>query len=296
MLLDLRHLATFVMLAEARSFSLAAQRGHMTQPGVSQHIRRLEEALGVSLVKRNRKFVGLTEAGEVLLKDARDILVRVEAAIHAAQRQGVQTHPQLTIGYVSLAISTHMNGIVQRFKDQHPEVRIHLQEVPSVEQEQRLLEGDLQLGFMTLQDQSEPIHHLEVSQEAIVVCIPERHALANKQGVTFSDLRDQPLVTVPPEFTPRWHQDLQRSCRAEGFEPKVVQHALQTSAIIALVAAGVGIGFTIAAFAALPHEGVVMRPFEGGTWRVPVVLAWRSGDEDRPTLQFLSVAREVLGA
>ncbi|MGE0829748.1 MAG: LysR family transcriptional regulator [Hyphomonadaceae bacterium] len=296
MILDMRQLASFVLLADELSFSRAAKRANMTQPGMSQHIQRLENTLGVRLVERDRKTVRLTEAGRILLEGARQILECMHATADAVRTQGCKKNERLAIGYVPIAISSPMTSIIQKFQDENPGFDVRMREASSMEQRRQLLKGELQLGFLTPQDaaeeSSEEICQLEICREQIIACVPERHPLAKRESISVGDLRNEPLITLPPECAPRWHRELSTRCRQAGFEPRIVQHAMQTQSIIALVAAGVGISFTIASFSPLPHQGVIMKAIDDMSWDVPIVLTWSRDDADAAVRQFVGIARE----
>lgn len=86
--IELRHLRTFVAVAEELSFGRAAERLFITQPAVSRQIRSLEQLVGCQLLRRTTRTVELTLAGEALLERARRLLVEVDAAVAAAQTVG----------------------------------------------------------------------------------------------------------------------------------------------------------------------------------------------------------------
>src|SRR6201995_867631 len=86
--MELRHLRSFVAVAEDLPFRRAAERLHLAQPSVSQQIRTLEAELGVALFERNRRGATLTPAGNALLDEARDLLSRADRAVAIARATG----------------------------------------------------------------------------------------------------------------------------------------------------------------------------------------------------------------
>src|ERR671914_915416 len=89
---EIRHLRSFVAVAEERNFTRAAERLHLAQPALSAQIRQLEQRMGVQLLERTTRKVDLTPAGEGLLERARILLDGVEAALE----QGEDTAPRRT--------------------------------------------------------------------------------------------------------------------------------------------------------------------------------------------------------
>jgi hypothetical protein len=97
--MELKHLRYFVAVAEELNFSRAAGRVYLSQPALSQQIRKLEEELGITLFYRTRQRVELTEAGEVLLAGARQALVQVEMSVRAAREVGGAGDSRLKVGF-----------------------------------------------------------------------------------------------------------------------------------------------------------------------------------------------------
>ena len=96
----MRHLRYFTAVAEELHFERAAERLHMAQPPLSQHILNLERELGVKLFARTKRKVELTDAGRVFLAEVRLILSRTEQAIHNAQRASRGEFGRLIVGFV----------------------------------------------------------------------------------------------------------------------------------------------------------------------------------------------------
>ena len=96
--MELRHLRYFVAVAEELSFTRAAERLHTAQPSLSQQIRQLEAEVGVRLLERTKRRVQLTGAGRVMLREARDILNRVEHAARLACKAASGQAGEISIG------------------------------------------------------------------------------------------------------------------------------------------------------------------------------------------------------
>src|SRR5678815_3057461 len=96
--MELRHLKYFIAVAEELNFTRAAVRLHTSQPSLSQQIRQLESALGVALLERSRQYVALTSAGRIFLREARDILARLDHAGKLAKQAADGRAGDLSIG------------------------------------------------------------------------------------------------------------------------------------------------------------------------------------------------------
>src|SRR5215467_2974853 len=127
-MIDLRRLTYFVAVAEELHFGRAAARLHIAQPPLSQAIRKLEGELGVELFRRNRRRVELTDAGRLLLDQARPLLRdadRIEATLRRAGRGEVG---RLRVGFVGSATYEVLPLILRAFRDRYPDVELTLHE------------------------------------------------------------------------------------------------------------------------------------------------------------------------
>ena len=125
---ELRHLRYFVAVAEELHFGRAAKRLHLSQPPLSQQIRRLEDILGYTLLTRTSRSVRLTEAGEVFLDRARRTLRNVGRDLEEARSVGLGEAGSLHIGFVSSAMFMTLPAILRSYRQAYPEVRLHLHE------------------------------------------------------------------------------------------------------------------------------------------------------------------------
>ena len=118
-MLDVRRLAYFIAVAETLHFRKAAERLHVAQPALSQQIRKLEEDLGCQLLKRNRRGVELTSAGQALLETGRRALVQMSHAEEAARRTAANQAAVLRIGFLNPAAFAIVPEVLQRLRSEH---------------------------------------------------------------------------------------------------------------------------------------------------------------------------------
>ena len=123
---DLNALAIFAVVAEEKNFRAAADRMGVTRAAVSQTIRKLEEGLGIALVRRTTRSVALTEAGEQLYADASPALANIRTAIEAAGSLRGSPRGQLRLAVSSIAESFLSGPLLARFAEENPQVKIHV--------------------------------------------------------------------------------------------------------------------------------------------------------------------------
>ncbi|MEJ7633058.1 MAG: LysR family transcriptional regulator, partial [Rubrobacteraceae bacterium] len=161
--MELRHLRYFVAVAEELNFSRAAGRMYLSQPALSQQVRKLELELGVSLFSRTKNHVELTEAGRVLLEGARRVLVLVEQTAREAREVGGAEISHLRVGFPEYANHTPVADALQTFRRRYPYVELEEYETLTLQetllQIDKLHRGTLDIGFMLKPEEDD---HLEI--------------------------------------------------------------------------------------------------------------------------------------
>lgn len=277
--MELHQLAYFVAVAEERSFTRAAAREHVAQPGVSAQIRRLERELGQELLDRSGRAVRLTDAGEAVLPYARAALAAVEGA-----RQAVDELAGLVRGRVAVGTVTSHNvdlpTLLAEFHQAHPAVEITLSEAATDDLLDGLRTGRLDLAVVSIgADAPDGIAVEVVSDQAVVAAVAPDHELAARDAVALTTLRDRPLISLPPGTGLRARLD--EACAAAGFTPRIAFEAGAPETLAELAARGLGIAILPEAFAAARADlraVALHRP----TPRGRLVLAWRDGGPGRP--------------
>jgi DNA-binding transcriptional LysR family regulator len=291
--MELRHLRYFVAVAEELHFGRAARRLHMSQPPLSQQVKRLEEELGVQLLHRTKRRVELTEAGEAFLGEASLALSQVEAAAEAARRAGRGETGTLSVGFVGSAAYEVLPEVLKAFRGRYPDVEIRLEELTTAQQVRALGEGRIEVGFVRPPVGEESLAVETVLREPLVAVLPGDHSLSEQEGVSLGALAEEPFVMTPRRLGPSFYDRIVGACREAGFSPRVVQEAIQMQTIIGMVAAGIGVALVPASESNLTRKGVVYKPIQDEGLEVELAMVW-APEGSSPTLRaFLSTVGEV---
>ena len=291
--MDLRRLRYFVAVAEELSFNRAAMRLHMAQPPLSAQIKNLEEDLGVLLFERTSRGVRITEAGEVLLEEARRIFVQVDQTESLVRRVGGGEVGRLTLGFVPSASNETLPPILGAFGERFPGVELFLREMRPDLIVRRLHDRQIDAGLLYL-PLEDPMLEVEcVSREPLVLALPEKHPLAPQARIDLAAFADEPFI-LPAKYQqmPGLYGQVVGACRRAGFVPTAVQKdvwLMQT--IVGLVAGGTGVALVPASLQNLRWRGVVYRPVEGLAPDVELGVVWRREDQGSVLTSFLKVAR-----
>jgi DNA-binding transcriptional LysR family regulator len=289
--MELRHLRSFVAVAEELHFGRAAARLHIVQPALSRQIRALEEEMGLRLFERNRRRVALTPAGAAFLNEGRGLLEQVAHAVEAARRADRGELGSLRIGYVPAMVSTGLPEIVREFRKRFPGVDVRLQEMTPAMQVEALLGERVDVGFVRGPIHEPALATETVLEEPLVAALPSGHRLGRHKRLRLAMLADEPFVLQARSRGPGSHDQILAICRSAGFSPRVVQEGSQAE-VASLVASGAGVAIVPASLRMIRRAGVLYRPLrERPMTRLDMV--WRK-DAALPVLRaFLAEVRHM---
>lgn len=276
--MELRHLAYFVAVARAQHFGRAADGLHMAQPPLSRAIRRLEHELGVDLLARTTRQVALTPAGAVFLEDAQRILESVDAASARVRDFADGRHGLLRIAFTGSASFGYLPEIARVLGRELPDIALDIStEMLTPAQEEALADGRLDLGVLRLPVTHPDLAHRTVAREPLVLALPPHHRLAGDPDIALTDLRGESFVMYAASTRSVVSAAAERACRAVGFTPRVSREVTETSTMLALVAAGLGVALVPASARTGGHPGLTFADVPGvGT--VDLAFAWRRDD------------------
>jgi DNA-binding transcriptional LysR family regulator len=201
--MELRHLEHFIAVAEERNFTRAARRLHLVQSALSVSIRSLERELGVRLFERTTREVELSDAGQVLLPEARRTLeaaASAEAAVLGAQ---AGLRGTLRLGMMQMLGLVDIGSMITRFHRERPLVKIQPRCAAggSAAVVQQICGGMLDAAFIAVTSQALPgLTVMTLASEPVLLGCPPGHPFARRDAVPVSELASEPFV----DFTPGW--------------------------------------------------------------------------------------------
>ncbi len=235
--MDIRQLRYFIAVAEARSFSRASERIHISQPPLTRQIHALEDELGVELFERKFHGVELTSAGEALLRHARRIQSQMELAIEQARLAGKGLIGEIDIGVVSSVMLDSVPRILDGFIESHPDVKI----IIHCASKEKLLEALCQRRILIFFDRclsSSLERNTElVCREPVLVVLNSRNPLSRKSVLHPADLHKEVMIS---EYGPDVSIPSQVVSKILGFEPISTQNATDMISAVIMVSAGFG--------------------------------------------------------
>ncbi len=261
--LELRHYRYFVALAEELHFGRAAERLGISQPALSQQFRWIEQEAGAPLLSRSKRRLALTEVGTVLYDEAAGILRQGQHAELATASASRGDAGSVSIGYVaSAALSGLLPGLIYRFRQAYPAVRLAVRESDMPLQLDAVACGELDIGFIRppLRSLPEGLALFDIAIEPVVIAMHATHALAHHTRIDVALLRDETFICTHTEHGTGFYAITLAICGNAGFQPRVEALSRQMSTIIGMVAAGFGVALIPASMRAFAPPDVVFKP------------------------------------
>ena len=240
--MDLRRLEIFAKVAELGSFSRAAEALFLTQPTISEHVRALEDELGVQLLDRLGRGATPTRAGQLLLGYARRMLALSREAHQALERFQGRMSGELVVGGSTIPGEYVLPALIGQFKAKYPDISISLLIGSTRQVSDWLDEGRVEVGIVGARPASRTLEAKELMADELVVVVPSTHPWATRRATTLADLQKESMVVRERGSGSR--EAVEHALHEAGVsltELRVVGEMGSTQAVKQAVRAGVGI-------------------------------------------------------
>lgn len=284
-MLDLKLLTTFREVAVRGSFSEAAVALDFTQPAVSQHISRLESALGTRVLERSARGVTLTPAGEVLVRHASALLEAARRAEEAVRDAAGIGRAQVRVAAFNSAAAGLLPGATRELRARRPDAELALQVMDDLPAVDALMAGRVDVALM-VQSPLSPAQprpgadYLPISEDEMRVAVAHDHPLATRASVTLEELHDEPWLITEVAGTCADSNVVLHAFREAGYEPKVTFASEDYQALQGMAASGIGVALIPTLALVSARSDVVVLPVRGRAPSRQIVAAVRSGEDD----------------
>jgi len=219
---DLRNLRAFLAVAEELSFTRAAHRLHLSQQGLTDRVRRLEDQLGAPLFTRTTRQVTLTPLGRDLVTEATALLQRVDDGWQRMVTIAARIPTRLRIGVSPALVFGVLPALEERFAREHPGVDFGATETTVPDIVDRIRTGELDAGVVLAPPPLPELHVEVVHVGTADLMIAETHPLAQRSTVGLHEVAGIPVLLTPREHSPGMYDAVVGACREAGFTPDVL--------------------------------------------------------------------------
>ncbi len=273
---NLERLRVFHAISQAESFTKAAESLHLTQPGVSKHIKAMEEELGVPLFDRVGKKVSLTEAGEILYEAAREVIASVASAEQRIQELAGLRRGRLRVG-ASFPVGLYvLPRVLAAYRKQYPAIEVTLAIATTANIEEKVLDNKLDFGLVSADVQHPKLLTFSFMTDELVVIVPPEHKWAHRRNVKAQELPGETFIFAARGAGAR--VTVEERLKAKGIVLHTVLDFVNAEGVKHAVEAGLGVS--------IQPRGIVQREIEAGS-----LTAIRLADMD-PDIQYVYICRK----
>ncbi len=291
--MDYDQLGSFLEVAKLQSFSRAAEKLFRTQPAISAQVRLLEQECGEKLFDRSGKKVLMTPGGEILYRYAEKMLAMHKEALQAIAELNQTPRGKLFIGANEATCLYVLPKTFARFKQLYPLVQISIYRNFSHKILQKVQEGAVDLGIVTLPMTANNMEVIPVFRDEVQVVAPKSHPLAKNKSVTVEELAQHPLILPKTGHT---RVVIDRLLRAHRDRLQISMELASVETIKKFVGAGLGISLISRTYVQPEVAAGLLKliPLDGQKIFRELGLVYR---RDRylslPTKVFIEVVRET---
>ncbi|HEY3424732.1 MAG TPA: LysR family transcriptional regulator [Negativicutes bacterium] len=240
--MDIRHLYSFIAVAQYLNFTEAAKHLYVGQSALSRQITELEEQLGVKLFIRSTRSVRLTTAGDTLLKEACALIAKVDEIVDKTRQTYSGKLGTVRIGCFGCegAIFPQM---IKRFNTAYPHIRLDIRILTFKAINEALEQGELDFGFIGFFGDSPKLEFMlhVVDRTRLCFVLPRDHPYANHTSLDISDLAQERFILLSQVESPASFEWFIQKCKKAGFTPNIISPSTRLESILWQVEAGLGI-------------------------------------------------------
>ena len=239
--MDTEVLKNFIKLADTLHFTKASNELFIAQPALSRQLKQLEKSIGAELLKRNKRNVSLTKAGEYFKRVAQETIDRLDYAITRTREIERGEAGEIKIGYTHSIVQTILPAIVKAIHTAFPGIRTVLREMNNTDQYSDLAGRKIDIGFATNILPPENLRSKVFFEDVFVIVLPKKHPLLKKKFKSLAAFANETFILPHRIDGSDYVQTIESICLDAGFLPNVVHHTASVTSALKLVEAGLGV-------------------------------------------------------
>lgn len=279
--MDFHHLKYFVEVADQKSFSKAARNLHISQSAISRTIKALEDELGVVLFMRNAKAVELTDGGTIFLTHAKRVVFMFEHLKVDFENEFKLEQGSILIGLPPITDAPIFAQLLGEFKKAYPQIELELYEHGSKKVEISVQEGLIDIGIICTKPHSKEFESFFLTSDPLQVILPKDNPLAREKEISLEQLAEESFVLYRDDFN--LHDEIIKSCKYAGFQPKIVFETSQRDLMLQTVGAKLAIALLPSRLCPADDENtkisnnVIVRPLVRPEITHTLYVIWKRG-------------------
>ena len=286
--MEIQQLYYYMELCKQKNFTEAGYACNMTQGALSKQIRKLENELGITLIRRNTRKFELSKEGEIFLSYAKKMTGTYEEML-----KNVQKNQEIKIGCMPVLAPYHFARLVADFRKEYPDIKLVIDERIASEIQENSDRYDFLILRENMMEDQKKFRFSPLYDNKLCAVLYEKHPLYGRDRLQLKELKDD--VFIFPERGSGSYEVFYKSCEKAGFEPKIAFEFPQANTIMSFVSEGVGVTITFSTvYREAKCAGVKMIPLEDELHSVISLFYRKNKPLDYAKKQFLNYVREHL--
>ena len=286
--MEIQQLYYYMELCKQKNFTEAGYACNMTQGALSKQIRKLENELGITLIRRNTRKFELSKEGEIFLSYAKKMTGTYEEML-----KNVQKNQEIKIGCMPVLAPYHFARLVADFRKEYPDIKLVIDERIASEIQENSDRYDFLILRENMMEDQKKFRFSPLYDDKLCAVLYEKHPLYGRDRLQLKELKDD--VFIFPERGSGSYEVFYKSCEKAGFEPKIAFEFPQANTIMSFVSEGVGVTITFSTvYREAKCAGVKMIPLEDELHSVISLFYRKNKQLDYAKKQFLNYVREHL--
>ena len=286
--MEIQQLYYYMELCKQKNFTEAGYACNMTQGALSKQIRKLENELGITLIRRNTRKFELSKEGEIFLSYAKKMTGTYEEML-----KNVQKNQEIKIGCMPVLAPYHFARLVADFRKEYPDIKLVIDERIASEIQENSDRYDFLILRENMMEDQKKFRFSPLYDDKLCAVLYEKHPLYGRDRLQLKELKDD--VFIFPERGSGSYEVCYKSCEKAGFEPKIAFEFPQANTIMSFVSEGVGVTITFSTvYREAKCAGVKMIPLEDELHSVISLFYRKNKPLDYAKKQFLNYVREHL--
>lgn len=286
--MEIQQLYYYMELCKQKNFTEAGYACNMTQGALSKQIRKLENELGITLIRRNTRKFELSKEGEIFLSYAKKMTGTYEEML-----KNVQKNQEIKIGCMPVLAPYHFARLVADFRKEYPDIKLVIDERIASEIQENSDRYDFLILRENMMEDQKKFRFSPLYDDKLCAVLYEKHPLYGRDRLQLKELKDD--VFIFPERGSGSYEVFYKSCEKAGFEPKIAFEFPQANTIMSFVSKGVGVTITFSTvYREAKCAGVKMIPLEDELHSVISLFYRKNKPLDYAKKQFLNYVREHL--
>ena len=278
-----------VAVAEHLNFRHAAAALGVSQSGLSQRIKQLEEDLGMLLFERRHRGVSVTEAGERFLRHITAGIGQLDHAVKVAGMIAGGELGRLRIGLGGVLISRRLADLLARFRESYPRIAVEITDGQMGDILRQIREGHFDIAFVAGAAIVPDCHSKQLWMERLVAALPARHDLVKEQELDWLDLASETILVRHDGREPQILERVLHRFRERGLQPAIHRCDVGRDTLMRLVAEGYGTALVPDSATAIAIPGIEFRPLGDEPDAIPLTAIWSPFNRSIPHRNFLDM-------